>query len=141
MNETISGLGALGFWLFLAVAVVAIAWVIVRKAQIRKEMLIRIAESGQNLDRDLIEKVLSATPPKKDKPYDPIRHGNEGAGFWFLIGFITVFVGIIWEGGISYPIIGLGVFAIIFANWVWFSIGKAARRYEKKNPENIDEAP
>jgi Flp pilus assembly protein TadB len=141
MNESMSGLGALGFWLFLGILAVAIAWAIVRTVQIRHEALIRIAERGQNLDRDLFEKFLSVKPPKAEESYNPVRAGNEGAGFFFLIGIITVFVGIIWKGGISFPIIGLGVFLIVWANWVWYSIGKEAKRHEKKNRESLDEAP
>ena len=141
MNESISGLGAFGFWLFLGILALAIAWAIVRIVQIRHETLIRIAERGQSLDGDLIEKFLSVKPHKAEEPYNPVRAGNEGAGFFFMIGIVTVFVGIIWKGGLSYPIIGLGVFLIVWANWVWYSIGKEAKRHEKKNAERLDEAP
>jgi Flp pilus assembly protein TadB len=141
MNESISGLGALGFWLFLGILAVAIAWAIVRIVQIRHETLARIAERGQSLDKDLLEKFLSVKPIKEEKPYDPIRAGNEGAGFFFMIGIATVFVGIIWKGGLSYPIIGLGVFLIVWANWVWYSIGKEVKRHEKQIAERLDEAP
>jgi len=141
MNESVSGLGALGFWIFLGILAVAIAWAIVRIIQIRHETLIRIAERGQILDKNLCDRFLSVKPIREEKPYDPVRAGNEGAGFFFMIGIVTVFVGIIWRGGLSYPIIGMGVFLIVWANWVWYSIGKEVKRREKKNTESLDEAP
>lgn len=141
MNESGSGLGVLGFWLFLGILVVAIAWAIVRIIQIRHETLMRLAERGQILDKNLYEKFLSVKPIREEKPYDPVRAGNEGAGFFFIIGVVTVFVGIIWKAGLSYPIIGLGVFLIVWANWVWYSIGKEVKRREKKSTESLDEAP
>ena len=141
MNESVSGLGALGFWIFLGIVVLAVAWAIVRLVQIRHEMLIRLAERGQSLDKDLFEKFLSVKSIKDEKPYDPVRAANEGAGFFFIIGIVIVFVGIIWKGGLSYPIIGLGVFLIAWANWVWYSIGKEVKRHEKQNAESLDEAP
>ena len=88
MSDAVRGLGIMGFWLFAAVLVVAIAWAVVRMAKIRQEALIRIAESGQGLDKDLIERILSPRHVPINKPYDPIRSGNEGAGFYFFIGFL-----------------------------------------------------
>ena len=137
MNETISGLGALGFWLFLAILVVAIAWAVVRKAQIRQEALIRIVESGQSLDKELIENVFS---PKKEsqKPHDLTRTVLQGLGFTFFLGFITVFAGFAWEGGISYPIAGLGVFAILYSIFEGLRFEKQNKIIEKQKLEGID---
>ena len=140
MNEAISGLGTLGFWLFMAVLAVAVAWVVVRRAQIRQETLAKIIDSGQNLDSELIEKIFSSKykPEQKEKSYNPYKAGNEGAGFFFFIGFIVVFFGIV-RKPISYPMIGLGVFAMLWAHWVWHSIGKEVKKQlEKKNPEELE---
>jgi hypothetical protein len=138
MNEAISGLGALGFWLFLAILVVAIAWAIVRKAQIRQDALIRIVESGQDLDKEIIEKVFSVTPRKNYQPIDYIRDGSTGAGMTFFIGFFTAFAGFVWEGGISYPIVGLGIFAILYAMLSLHGIKKEARELEKNKLEDLE---
>ena len=137
MNEAISGLGALGFWLFLAILVVAIVWAIVRKAQIRQEALIRIVESGQSLDKELIENIFS---PKKEsqKPHDPAKMILEGVGFTFLLGFFTVLGGLAWMEGISYPVVGLGVFAILWSIICGFRLEKQTREREKKNLEGIE---
>jgi len=140
MSDAVRGLGIMGFWFFLAVLVVAIAWAVVRMAKIRQEALIRIAESGQGMDKDLVERILSPRHIPINKPYDPIRSGNEGAGFFFFIGFCTIFAGIAWHGGISYPMIGLGVFAILWAIYVGRMMGKldAERRNERKNLEGLE---
>ena len=137
MNEAISGLGALGFWLFLAVLVVAIAWATIRKAQIQQETLNKIIESGQNPDKELIESILS---PKKDsqKPYDHAKAVMNGLGFTFLIGFCTAFAGFAWEGGISYPIAGLGVFAILYSIIMGFRFEKQNKELQKQNLDVIE---
>ena len=135
MNEAISGLGALGFWLFLGILVAAIVWAIIRKAQIRQEAFIRIVESGQNLDKEIIESVFS---PKKEKPWNPERAVAEGMGFVFFLGFGTAFAGFAWEGGINYPIVGLGVFAILWSIYVGFRLEKQDRELEKRKLEGID---
>ena len=120
MNEAVIGLGTLGFWLFMAVLVAAIAWVVVRRAQIRHETLTKMIESGQNLDREFIEKILSyknTSAQKEEKPYNPYKAGNEGAGFFFMIGFVVVLVGVV-KKPVSYPMIVLGVLAMAWAHWV-----------------------
>ena len=73
MNEAIIGLGALGFWLFMAVLVVAVAWAFVRKAQIRQDTLTKIVENGQNLDSELIEKIFSPKNRLEQKWQKPLR--------------------------------------------------------------------
>ena len=137
MNEAISGLGALGFWLFLAILVVAIVWAVVRKAQIRQEALIRIVESGQSLDKELIENIFSSKK-ESQKPYDPTRTVLEGLGFCFLMGFCTVFAGFAWKGGISYPIAGLGVFAILWSIFSELRLEKQTKELEKQKLEGIE---
>ena len=138
MNEAISGLGALGFWLFLAILVVAIVWAIVRKAQIRQDALIRIVESGQDLDKEIIEQIFSVTPRKNYQLIDYLRGGSTGAGMTFFIGFFTVFAGFVWEGGISYPIVGLGIFAILYAMLSLHGIEKKFRELEKYKLEDLE---
>ncbi|MGI9234808.1 MAG: hypothetical protein ACR2RD_14335 [Woeseiaceae bacterium] len=54
------GLGALGFWMFLAAVVVAGIWFDARKRESQQETLRRIVESGQRVDQTMIEKFLKA---------------------------------------------------------------------------------
>lgn len=58
--ETAAGLGALGFWLFLAAVVVAGIWFDARKREEQQETLRRIVESGQHIDAKVVDKLLEA---------------------------------------------------------------------------------
>lgn len=55
-----AGLGALGFWLFLAAVVVAGIWFDAKKRESQQETLRRIIESGQKIDQAMIDKMLKA---------------------------------------------------------------------------------
>jgi len=54
------GLGAMGFWLFIAAIVVAGIWFDVRKRESQQETLRRVVESGQNIDAAMIDKIVAA---------------------------------------------------------------------------------
>ncbi len=56
-----AGLAALGFWCFIAFIVVAGVWDSIRKRDAEHETLRRIIESGQTLDIELTERLLSVT--------------------------------------------------------------------------------
>ena len=53
-----AGLGALGFWLFIAAVVVAGIWFDVRRRETEQETLRRVVESGQTIDSAVIDKLL-----------------------------------------------------------------------------------
>jgi len=55
-----AGLGALGFWGFVAIVVVATIWDGVRKREVHHETLRRMIESGQTIDHALFDKLLSS---------------------------------------------------------------------------------
>jgi len=58
--EAAAGLGALGFWIFIAAIVVAGIWFDVRKRESQQETLRRVVESGQDIDPAIIDKILDA---------------------------------------------------------------------------------
>ncbi len=58
--EAAAGLGAMGFWLFLAAVVVAGIWFDVRKREMQQETLRRVVESGQTIDPEVIDKMVAA---------------------------------------------------------------------------------
>ena len=58
--EAAAGLGALGFWLFVAAIVVAGIWFDARKRETQQETLRRIVESGQTIDPAVIDKMVAA---------------------------------------------------------------------------------
>lgn len=61
INSSGAGLAALGFWMFIAVAVAAGVWDSIRRREAEHETLRRIIESGQDLDNEMIQKVLALT--------------------------------------------------------------------------------
>ena len=63
--STGAGLGALGFWLFVAAVVAAGVWDSIRKRDAQHETLRRVIESGQPIDDELVDKLLSITGGNK----------------------------------------------------------------------------
>ena len=61
MINTGAGVAAIGFWLFLAAIVVAGMWYDIRKREAQQRTLRSILESGQTIDEDLVDKLLSAS--------------------------------------------------------------------------------
>jgi hypothetical protein len=59
--EVASSIGALGFWLFLAVVVGGGMWFDARKKESEQETLRRLVESGQRIDPALVDKLLRTT--------------------------------------------------------------------------------
>ena len=57
--EAAAGLGAMGFWIFLAAIVVAGIWFDARKREYQQETLRRVVESGQEIDPAMIDKMLA----------------------------------------------------------------------------------
>ena len=59
--EATTGLAALGFWLFLAVIVVANILAASRRRESQQETLRRVVDSGQQLDVAVIDRMLGAS--------------------------------------------------------------------------------
>ncbi len=54
-----AGLGALGFWAFIAAVVIAGIWYAIREREAKHETLRRMIESDKAIDQALMEKLLS----------------------------------------------------------------------------------
>ena len=54
-----AGMAALGFWLFVAIVVAVGVWESIRRRDAQHETLRRAIESGQSIDDDLTDKLLS----------------------------------------------------------------------------------
>ena len=63
-----AGLATLAFWGFISTAVVAGIWDGIRKREAKHETVRLLLESGQNIDADLMEKLVSLTEGKSDRP-------------------------------------------------------------------------
>ena len=53
-----AGMAAMAFWGFIATAVVAGVWDGIRKREARHETIRRLVESGQPIDKEMMEKLL-----------------------------------------------------------------------------------
>lgn len=62
-----AGLGALGFWSFIAAVVVAGIWYGIRQRQAEHETLRRMMESGQPIDQALMDRILSLSGGGRDR--------------------------------------------------------------------------
>ena len=58
MSGAAAGLGALGFWLFIAAIVVAGIWYDARRRESQQETLRRVVESGQAIDPAVLDRLL-----------------------------------------------------------------------------------
>ena len=59
--STGAGLGALGFWLFIASIIAVGVWSSIRKRESQHETIRRAIESGQDIDPELADKLLTLT--------------------------------------------------------------------------------
>ena len=63
-----AGLAALGFWGFVAVAVLAGVWNGIRKREAQHETVRRLIESGQPIDQELLEKLSLVSGDENRRP-------------------------------------------------------------------------
>ena len=60
MEGPAAGLGAIGFWLFIAAIVVGGMWYSIREKETKQETIRRIIESGQPVDAALMDRILGS---------------------------------------------------------------------------------
>ncbi len=70
MESAAAGMGALGFWLFIAACVIGGIWDTARKRESQQETLRRMVESGNEINPDVIEQVLNASGSGKNAARD-----------------------------------------------------------------------
>ena len=59
-----AGLGARGFWLFIAVVVASGIWYDAKRKEMQQETLRRIVESGRDIDPGVIDRVVGTSDAK-----------------------------------------------------------------------------
>ena len=62
------GLGALGFWLFIAAAVLATYWDNIRKRESQHETMRRIIESQSSVDEALLQRLMNVVEGRSGRP-------------------------------------------------------------------------
>jgi hypothetical protein len=129
--EVAAGLGALGFWIFLAAIVVAGIWFDSKKRESQQETLRRVVESGQHLDVAVIDKMVNANDSSERPDRDlkvagiilfAIAPGMTILG-WFLSQLNEKLFGVM-----------LGVGALVFCVGIGlFVAGEVSRRWHQED--------
>ena len=70
MEGVAAGLGSMAFWFFIAAVVVAGIWSDARKRESQQETLRRIVESGQPIDQEVIDRIVSSRTDSKELARD-----------------------------------------------------------------------
>jgi hypothetical protein len=63
--DAAAGLGALGFWLFIAIVVAGGIWYDAKRKETQQETLRRIVESGRDIDPAVIDRVVGTSGAKE----------------------------------------------------------------------------
>jgi hypothetical protein len=120
----VNDLAALGFWLFLGlvstVVVALVVWARTREQQMRHDVVLKLLETGKSLDPETLDKLLGAPtrargPRPSQVPVDPRAGYRTGNFIIFMIGFATLLYTFLRHAGPTYPLIALGVFAMVVA--------------------------
>ena len=129
--DAAAGLAALGFWLFLAAAVVANVLAVSRKRESQQETLRRVVESGQQLDVAVIDRMLGASGgnerPDRDLKVAGIITMFVSPGLAILGWFLGRFNDKIFE-----LMIGVALLVLIVGIGVYFA-GMMTKRWQQQD--------
>ncbi len=89
MGEVATGLGVLGFWLFIAAIIVTAIWSDAKRKESQQETLRRVVESGQNIDLEVIDRMIGKSDAAKQS-----RDLNVGGLITFSTGVGMVAFGL-----------------------------------------------
>lgn len=64
MSGSAAGLGALGFWLFIAAIIVSGIWYDARRKESQQETLRRLVESGQEIEPSVLDRIVGDSENK-----------------------------------------------------------------------------
>lgn len=127
MGEVATGLGALGFWLFIAAIIVAGIWNDIRRKESQQETLRRIVESGQNVDPEVIDRLIGksdATKMARDLQVAGLITLSTGVG----LGVFGLFLGSFDTKAMT-AMIGVGAMLMCIGAGLLFASRLVARRY------------
>lgn len=125
-----AGIGILAFWGFVAAVVIGGIWDNIRKREAQHETMRRIIESGQSIDKDLIDQMLNLSSGSQ-------RHDRDLkiTALWILpvsVG-LTVFGYIL--GGLNpdvvYPIMGAGALTACLGIGFWIAGSVTSKWYDE----------
>jgi len=129
-----AGLGAFGFWVFIATCVVAGIWDGVRKRETQHETLRRAIESGQASDAELMEKLLALSGGANSH----LDRDLEIAGYIMIfiapgLAVLGIFVSQVAEDALM-PLLGTSVLVGFIATGLLMAARVYRRRYKEDYP-------
>lgn len=159
-------IGEIGFWLGIAIVVVGYIWSDIKKQQMKHELTLKLLEKGQNVDQELLAKLLAAQKtepaPAQEKPLSERRRAEGGlTGLIFLIaGLIIAAIGIagsselapvpgtelrpgvpmmsFLDSGPSWPLLALGLFSFAFGWLCWINTMKEYKQLRAEEKQTKD---
>lgn len=114
-----AGFAAMGFWLFIAAIIVSGVWDNIRKREAQHETLRRVIESGQTIDDELTDKLLSLTSGASDKD---LERDLKVSG-WILLPIAPGLAVFGWIMSLTVAPVLLPVMLAVMALLVFISIG------------------
>ena len=127
MSGVAAGLGALGFWLFIAAIIVAGIWNDTRRKESQQETLRRIVESGQDIDPEVIDRLIGksdATKTARDLQVAGLITLSTGVG----LGIFGVFIGMI-DAGARFAMFGVSLMIMCIGGGLLIASRLVGRRY------------
>ena len=127
-----AGLGALGFWAFLAAVVVAGIWYGIRQKDAQHETLRKMIASGESIDHALMDKLLSSTAGGNKNIARDLNIGGLIVVFAGLgLALLGIFIGID-HGEWLLPLLGVGAL-VSFVGIGLLVAAKAVKRLQGEN--------
>ena len=114
-----AGVAAMGFWLFIAAIIVSGVWDNIRKREAQHETLRRVIESGQTIDDELTDKLLSLTSGASNKD---LERDLKVSG-WILLPIAPGLAVFGWIMSLTVAPVLLPVMLAVMALLVFISIG------------------
>jgi len=130
MGTAAAGLGALGFWIFIAAIVVAGIWYDAKKRESQQETLRRIVESGREIDSGTIDRVLNNREDKsleRDLKVSALITIAVSPGLAILGIFIAQI-----DDKALYPLLGVSLLVACVGTGLFL----AAKLVERRYPDN-----
>lgn len=124
MNNADLGLTGFGFWLAIALIVIAIIWAVVRFRQMKHELTLKLLERGQDIDPQLLANLLASdrTAVAAPQKTGAELHRDQGGFTGFLLvaaGLVFALISMLRGSGLSWPLLGLGAFTFLFGWLTW----------------------
>ena len=127
MGEVATGLGMLGFWLFIAAIVVAGIWSDSKRKESQQETLRRVVESGQDVDIEVIDRLIGrsdAAKQARDLKVAGLITGAAGVGLAVFGLFLGTF-----DDNAMMALIGVGAMIVLVGGGLLLAARLVGRRY------------